>query len=399
MGSARVVGWGFFPLDEELELLPGELTPRGHENLVRLSSWMPFGRASEILADLLGVRISKQVGREYTERAGAAYVEMQAAEVERLEQEASVADSGGEKMQISVDGAMVPLVHGVWAEVRTLVVGEVKTVRGDMHTGELSYFSRKESAESFTRLALVEIQRRGIENAREVAAVMDGAEWEQGFTDYHCPQAVRILDFAHAAEHIAAIGASLYGENTPETQAWLTERLGQLKRSGPDELLREFRNLQEQFPDNEALASNRAYLEKRYSQMQYPQFQAQGWPIGSGIVESANKVVVEARLKGAGMHWAESNVNPMLALRNILCSDRWHQEWPKIEKHLRHQIVLKRKTHAQERAYQKHLQHWQPLDQVLLVFPPDTPAHKKPNPWRNFKHGKALFQRTPSPKN
>jgi hypothetical protein len=360
---------------------------------------MPFGRASEILDDLLGVRISKQVGREYTERAGAAYVEMQAAAAKQLEQEAPVAGSGGEKMQVSVDGAMVPLVHGVWAEVRTLVVGEVKTVKGEVHTGELSYFSRKESAESFTRLALVEIQRRGIENAREVAAVMDGAEWEQGFTDYHCPQAVRILDFAHAAEHIAAIGASLYGENTLETQAWLAERLERLKHTGPAELLNEFKKLQQQHPDNAALTSNLAYLEKRRAQMQYPQFQAQGWPIGSGIVESANKVVVEARLKGAGMHWADRNVNPLLALRNILCSDRWNQEWPKIERHLRGQIASKRKKRAQELAYQKHLQHWQPLDQVLPVAPQNIPAQKKSNPWRNFKHGKALFQRTPSPKN
>ena len=37
--------------------------------------------------------------------------------------------------------------------------------------------------------------------------------------------------------------------------------------------------------------------------MHYPEFRRNGWPIGSGMVESANKNVVEARLKGAGMHW------------------------------------------------------------------------------------------------
>jgi hypothetical protein len=78
-------------------------------------------------------------------------------------------------------------------------------------------------------------------------------------------------------------------------------------------------------------------------------FQAQGWPIGSGIVESGNKLVVEARLKGAGMHcrlapscsrherWAEEHFNPMLAIRYILCSNRWKEEWPKIEARLRKQ--------------------------------------------------------------
>jgi hypothetical protein len=320
---------------------------------------------------------------------------MQAEEVAMLEKEAPAAPKGGEKMQVSADGAMVPLLHGVWTEVRTLVIGEVKSVNGEAHTGSLSYFSRRESAENFDRLALVEIHRRGIENAQQVAAVMDGAEWEQGFIDHHCPKAVRILDFPHAAEHIAAIGTSLYGENTPQTRAWLEEHLHHLKHSGPDSLIEEFENLQLQHPNNAEIPSNLAYLQKRRSQLQYPQFQSQGWPIGSGIVESANKVVVEARLKGAGMHWADTNINPMLAIRNILCSDRWHQEWPKIEKYLRNQIALKRKKRAQQRAYQKHIQNWLPLDQGLPAVHPEHPASKKPNPWRHFKLNRAIY----SPKN
>src|SRR5260370_16495104 len=61
--------------------------------------------------------------------------------------------------------------------------------------------------------------------------------------------------------------------------------------------------------------------------MQYPTYQAAGWPLGSGSVESANKLVVEARLKGAGMRWGRQNVNPMLVLRNAVCNRRWHQTW------------------------------------------------------------------------
>lgn len=41
------------------------------------------------------------------------------------------------------------------------------------------------------------------------------------------------------------------------------------------------------------------YLRKREAMMQYPEYQEQGWPIGSGMVESANKVVVEARRVGS----------------------------------------------------------------------------------------------------
>jgi len=66
------------------------------------------------------------VAQQYTETAGAIYVQIQEEEVVRLEQEMPEAAAGAEKMQFSVDGAMVPLLHGIWAEVRTLVIGEVE---------------------------------------------------------------------------------------------------------------------------------------------------------------------------------------------------------------------------------------------------------------------------------
>jgi len=91
------VGRGFFPLDEELELLPGGLTPRGHEELVRLSSWMPFERAAELLADMQGICVSAAMSRRNSEAAGAAYEELQKEEVERLEKEMPVAPKGQRK--------------------------------------------------------------------------------------------------------------------------------------------------------------------------------------------------------------------------------------------------------------------------------------------------------------
>lgn len=412
MVFVRSVGKGFFPLDEELELLPGMLTPHGHECLVRLAGWMPFAKAAEILEDFLGIRVSKSVSRRYAEAAGASYEKIQLEEVERLEEEMPQAAKGADKLQISADGAMIPLLHGVWAEVRTLVIGEVQPAgveKGEtvVHTRNLSYFSRKVSAQEFQRLALVEMYRRGVENAKEVAAIMDGADWEQGFIDYHCPGATRILDFIHAAEHVNLVGEFLHGEHTPESKTWLNEHLHRLKHEGPDGLLCEFQALQQQHPDSQAICGNFAYLEKRKEQIQYPRFQAQGWPIGSSIVESGNKLVVEARLKGSGMHWAEECVNPMLAIRNIICSDRWKEEWPKIEARLRQQ-TRQRKTrlHLSRCALPQTATSRSSPDldagfmQALAtkIEQQNSPEKPKSSPWRTFKHGKALYQRPDPPK-
>ena len=84
-----------------------------------------------------------------------------------------------------------------------------------------------------------------------------------------------------------------------------------------------------------AVRSSLEYLEKRKGQIRYAEFQAEGYPIGSGAVESANKLVVEGRLKGSGMHWAREHVNPMVALRTVVCGDRWEEVWPQISQRLR----------------------------------------------------------------
>ena len=55
MGSVQSVGRAFFPLDEELALIPGRLTPHAHECLVRFGAWLPFEKASAELAFVLKV--------------------------------------------------------------------------------------------------------------------------------------------------------------------------------------------------------------------------------------------------------------------------------------------------------------------------------------------------------
>lgn len=414
MRSARNVERAFFPLDEQLGLLPGGLMPFMHECLVRLGAWMPFEVAMNLFHDLLGVQMSPGQVRRKTEAAGAAYVVVQTLEAERIEREAPEPSTGAERMILSVDGAMVPLRKGEWGEVKTFVIGEVQPAvlekgEGVVHSRNLSYFSRLAPAERFAQLSLVEFQRRGVEKAGAVAAVMDGAEWEQGFIDYHCPQALRILDFPHAGQRLGQVSEALWGEGSPQTQQWTSERLHQLKHQGPEAILNELGELLAQHPDQAVLAENLRYLEKRREQLQYPSFQQQGWPIGSGMVESGNKLVVEARLKGAGMHWERTNVNPMLGLRNIVCSDRWSTEWPLIAWQLRQQ-ARERQIHRREDRHLSKLPSQPPkilptekIDphsetspkKLVEKLPITGSVPRKPaanHPWRRSPIGRARYQ-------
>src|SRR6266581_2296312 len=349
MEPALPVGEAFFPLDEELGLVSGGLTPRGEETLVRLASWMPFEQARELLQELLGMQVSKATAHRATLQTGEAALAVCEAEEERLKQEVPQAPVEADKQAMSGDGAFVHLVGGEWVEVKTLVLGEVtRTKRGEVCTQHLSYFSRLSDAASFEEAALVETHRRGLEQAAEACAVQDGAEWLQGLVDYQRADAVRILDFAHAAEYINEIGQAVQAAGGRLPAHWLEGVLHRLKHQGPERVLRHLAWLAARYPSS-LMQEKLTYLQKRETHMQYPMYQEAGWPIGSGSVESANKLVVEARLKGAGMRWGRQNVNLMLVLRNAVCNREWKQTWATSVAHRQALRMKLRQAQSQQR--------------------------------------------------
>jgi hypothetical protein len=341
MRPVPAVGTGLFPLDAELGLLPGSLTPQLQASLVRLGSWMPFAHAARELGRLTGAVVSESLAARLTATAGAAYVAEQTAAVDRLERSPTPEPVGPDLLQMSADGAMISLVGKQWVEVKTLALGRVvQEGEGPVRTRELSYFSRRAEHTVFRRLAQVETHRRGVSTAKTVVAVVDGADWLQRFIDFHRPAAIRILDFPHAVEYLTRASHEAHGAGTAQTSEWIGKQAHALKHTGPDPVLVALRAL----PPGEHRDTALAYLEPRLAHLQYPTFRAAGYPIGSGIVESANKVVVQDRLKGSGMHWAPAHVDPMLALRTIVCTDRWDEAWPQIAARLRADARARRRS-------------------------------------------------------
>ena len=243
------------------------------------------------------------------------------------------------------------------------------------------------------------------------------ARWLPKFADYHRHDAVRILDFPHAGEHLAAVGQAGLGEGS-SAASHLTQ-LHALKHQGPPTVLAEVQRLVTTQPAESAAAGHLAYLEKREAQM-CSRILAAGWPIGDGAVESANKLVVEPRLKGSGMHWSRTQVNPMLALRNIVCHDRWDEAWPQIVQTLRQQGRAASRNHhgqrhpiqpsaapphASQSARSNRKQPRRPLHPNPPAAPPPTPTAtaqtlpKQPwrpapdHPWRRMPIGRAHFRR------
>lgn len=121
---------------------------------MRLGTALPFGRAARLFAHFTQTTVSESTARRLTERAGATYAAVQDAAAADLARTLPECAEAPRCQLLSADGAMVPLVGGVWGEVKLLAIGEVGEMcweQGEwvVHTGGLSSFSRMTAAQTF----------------------------------------------------------------------------------------------------------------------------------------------------------------------------------------------------------------------------------------------------------
>lgn len=142
---------------------------------------------------------------------------------------------------------------------------------------------------------------------------------------------MRILDFPHAAQRLADVPQAIWGDSAA-AHGWAAAQRRALHEGAAPAVLAAIRALPVTESCDPAAAAEvqtetLGCLAPRQDQMRYAAFRAAGLPIGSGMAESGNKLVVDGRLGGAGCRWAEANVTPLVALRSAICSDRWDEAW------------------------------------------------------------------------
>ena len=104
----------------------------------------------------------------------------------------------------------------------------------------------------------------------------------------------------------------------------------------------------------ERLNAERTYFNNQRERMDYAQYQAQGLPIGSGVVEAACKTLATQRLKQSGMSW-RAGKQAILTLRSLQQSGRWTRAWSLWAKHFRVEVTEVRKQgHLRELTFVKN---------------------------------------------
>lgn len=315
-----------------------------------------FEAARDMLRELAGILFGRQRIRTLSEREGRRIVEERDEEVKaaRAGRGPQACAPAPELLVIAADGGRVhtrqPAPEERWKENKVGVVydavprpdpgaklGEYEGAKAQTKT----YAATMQAWEPFGWMLWVEALRRGYETAKVTLFLADGAKHIRELKELHFPKAIFILDFWHVVEHLAESARAAFGEGTQAASDAYESWKKKLWNGEVEDIIRD---LQEQSrrlgpPQKAEPASSPrvvlhrnafSYFPNNKDAMDYPCCRAQGWPIGSGVVESGVKQFAK-RVKGSEMHWnvSHTGAEEMLALCALFNSedDRWDQHW------------------------------------------------------------------------
>jgi hypothetical protein len=204
--------------------------------------------------------------------------------------------------------------------------------------GSTSYIADIVEAAQFGIRVRQEAFRRGIVAALVVVFLGDGAKWVWELARVNFPQAVCILDFYHALEHLSKLINLLYGEGSGQSKKLFGRWRKALRKNRVEWVISQAsQNMPAGPKAREAAQKEIDYFKNNQSRMQYKTYLDAGYFIGSGVVEAGCKSVVGQRLKQSGMRWSVEGARQTLNFRCALASglfdilwDRCHPVVPKI---------------------------------------------------------------------
>lgn len=268
-------------------------------------------------------------------------------------------EQGATRLYIGCDGVKVPLVTDAEKQKRRKNVREKRRRRGRkckplprLKTGsdcaykdfKVAYLYDEEKGHRYVGVAAGNHEAAGrllwrmgeqvqLLEAEERVALIDGAPWIRNQIEFHGLTEHIGLDFYHLKENVQKARRSVFGEESEEGQRWVGELMHTFKHEGYDAAWDRLALTRQQLRSakkRSALNGLMQYTAERRDMIQYPEYRARGWQIGSGPTEAECKTTTR-RVKGRGRRWDADNAEAMMALAALDDSGLWHQRWETLD--------------------------------------------------------------------
>lgn len=333
---------GFFPLDSQLRVA-GTWSEQIAKHAVWLIGQGDDDFAEQVFSKIGGVFLSdtsiwrqqEQWGEQIRVQEG---VRAKAANAVPLRGQVGpttphdVPDRG-----VALDGAMIFVRKEGWKELKVGCVfdialqPEVVKATGETewfaHAVNTSYLGVLGGPERFGQQLWTEALRRRVPSAHDSLVCGDGAPWIWNLALEHFGDSRQVVDWYHATEHLYKAAHRAFGEGSAEAIRHAKALETPLYQGHASQVATTLREWAAEFPAGAKELRNEAnYFENNKRRMQYLELREDGFPIGSGMVESGCKQF-RARFNGAGMRWSRKGAERMIPVRAAIMSDRFDEVW------------------------------------------------------------------------
>jgi hypothetical protein len=342
---------GHSPWDELLDLRPDRLSPAARQVVCLAGVTSSFAESAErVLEIMAGLRQSESTVERVCEAEGTRIGTRQAADETFGSKNAWSwhTDAEGKTLAVvSADATGVPQQGpgGTTAEGRMVYVGMIynpvppESERWAKPAGRRPDFqaryvtSLSGGLHGLATPLRAQGRQVGMDAAERWLAISDGGSGLEEFLRTNFPRVEEvILDYFHVSERLHDFAKVYVPSDPDEAKRMTTDWCERLRTEGGPAVRQRLESLDRQGRSVAARAAHPellGYFRNQEHRMDYPRYLARGWPIGSGPVESACKLVINQRLKGSGMRWGEAGSAGMAHLRALYRSEpsQWRDYW------------------------------------------------------------------------
>ena len=305
-----------------------------------------YGEAEKVMNRIGHVWISDTTIWSQVQHWGAGFVKMD----EQRKQQAQALPKRGSliagqvkqsgKIGAGMDGAMVNIREEGWKELKVGCVFNIEPrpiFDGDtqewIEMGKAvnnDYIAHLGGSEYFGQLMWAQAQSRDWEAYYDTQIIGDGAVWIWNQAAEHFFDSHQTLDWYHALEHLHT-AAHLYHPDDPEAATrWLNTAETTLFQGHADRIAKQLRERADGHSQRDKdLRTEANFFDNNKRRMQYLEFREEGYPIGSGMIESGAKQF-KARFTGPGMRWNRDGLNHLLPIRSAILSNHFDDLWPQV---------------------------------------------------------------------
>lgn len=297
------------------------LSPLLARDAVWLARLLPYTQATQVLTRIGGYQVPTTTVWEQAQQVGQRWwaAQQHAVGVERTRWESRHYQPQLRK-SVGMDGGMVNIRGEGWKELKVGVIGtltppwELSDRTAQSH--ELHYAAHLGSADAFAAVFWRLAVEQQLPYAGQIAITADGAAWIWRLALDLFPCSTQIVDWYHAAQHLAALAQIRFPDAPLVAQGWAEQLKRALWHGDSRHVLAQLR----------CADLPTGYFEEHQRRMNYPDFRAQGYPVGSGSTESGVKQYKQ-RFCGPGMRWSRPGVDRMLVLRSAVMDSSFDQRW------------------------------------------------------------------------